>query len=67
MKNVKTIHRQITIYKRKGVIYGISLFMHRMYCHISCMLYLAFNTKKARSGCMRNNNVYQIQNEGVSI
>lgn len=47
MKNVKTIHKQITIYKRKGVIYGISLFMHRMYCHISCMLYLAFNTKRS--------------------
>lgn len=40
MKNVKTIHRQITIYKRKGVIYGIYLCIGCIVISVACFIWL---------------------------
>ena len=45
-RNYRFCHPEfIIIFKRKGVNYGISLFMHNMYCYICSFLYLAYDSK----------------------
>ena len=53
MKNVTTIHRHkvpdklkfLTRISKKGVNYGISLFMYNMYCNICRFFYLAYDSR----------------------
>lgn len=46
MKNVRTIHRQ-KMPKRKGVNYGIHLFVHYVHCYFISFFYLAFYSKRS--------------------